>query len=158
MNNILKYFPDKLKVILNDEIKNDELEEIRIRSGKPIILKFNKKEQIIKYKVNQEEILEILQLICENSIYTYQKQISEGFITLKEGHRVGISGSCVIQNGEVININYINSLNFRISKQIYDCSKKILNYILDLENNTVNNTIIISPPGCRENYYFKRYS
>ena len=104
MNNVLNYFPEKLKKILEEVIikENLVLEEIRVRVGKPIILKFNGKEKVIKYQVSSEEILEILGLICENSIYTYQKQISEGFITISGGHRVGITGSCVVKNGEVI--------------------------------------------------------
>ena len=85
-------------------------------------------------------------------------KISEGFITIKGGHRVGITGSCVIQDGKIININYINSLNFRISREIKECSKEALEYILDLKNNTIYNTIIVSPPGSRKNYTFKRYS
>lgn len=41
-----------------------------------------------------------------------------GYITIKGGHRVGITGNSVIENNKVININYIYSLNFRIAKQI----------------------------------------
>lgn len=149
MNNILKYFPNKIEEVLKEAIgeKYVILEEIRIRVQKPIILKFDSSEKIIRYLCNQEEILNILQAICENSIYTYQKQIAEGFVTISGGHRVGISGSCVIENGQVININYINSLNFRISRQIFGASKKALKHILDFENNSVNNTLIVSPPG-----------
>ena len=139
MNDIFKYFPDKIQMIIMEEIKdkNDELEEIRIRVSKPIILKFSNIEKIIKYFVNSEEILTILQLICENSIYSYQNQIAEGFITIHSGHRVGITGSCVIQAGKVININYINSLNFRISKQILGSGEKALKHILDEKNNSL---------------------
>ncbi len=149
MNNILKYFPDKIRDIIKKEIQetNSNLEEIRIRVDKPIILKFNNLEKIVRYKVNSDEILNILQAVCENSIYSYQNQIANGFVTIKGGHRVGISGSCVIENGKVININYINSLNFRISRQILDCSKNILKHILNLKQNTVYNTLIVSPPG-----------
>ena len=49
-------------------------------------------------------MLSSLQAICENSIYTYQNQIANGFITVKGGHRVGLSGSCVVEDGKVINI------------------------------------------------------
>lgn len=149
MEQILSYFPTKIKNLLESELqdKKEKLEEIRIRVQKPIILKYNSSEKIIRYLTTSEEILSILQRICENSIYSYQKQISEGFVTVTGGHRVGISGSCVIENGKVININYINSLNFRISKQISGCSENLLENILDLKNNTVLNTLIVSPPG-----------
>lgn len=149
MERILKYFPIKLENILKQEIgeKYNILEEIRIRVGKPIVLKFNNYEKIVRYQVNRDEILNILQSVCENSIYSYQKQIAEGFVTINGGHRVGISGSCVIENEKVININYINSLNFRISRQILGCSNNILKHILNLEENSVCNTLIVSPPG-----------
>lgn len=99
MGSILNYFPDKLQKKIAEEIldKMEEIEEIRIRVNRPIILKFNESEKIIKYSISPEEILTTLQLICENSIYSYQNQISEGFITIQGGHRVGISGSCVIE-------------------------------------------------------------
>ena len=158
MNNILKYFPDKIQILLKEEMKDrkDGLEEIRVRVSKPIILKFSNNEKKIKYYVSAEEILTILQLVCENSIYTYQNQIAEGFITIQGGHRVGITGSCVIQNGKVINIKYINSLNFRISKQIIGAGQNALRHILNEKNKSVYSTLIVSPPRIWENNYFKR--
>ena len=35
------------------------------------------------------------------------KTDSKGYITIKGGHRVGIVGSAVIDNDQIININYI---------------------------------------------------
>lgn len=150
MDSIYKYFPEKIQNLIRDEIgeKMNTLEEIRIRVSKPIVLKFNLNEKVIRYFITSDEILNILQLMCENSIYSYQREISEGFITLKGGHRVGVTGSCVIEDGKVININYINSLNFRISRQVLGCSQKLIRHILNLEDNNIYNTLIVSPPGC----------
>lgn len=147
MKNIIEYFPDKLKNILYEQIKEeqDNLEEIRIRVKCPIVLKFNGEEKLINYIPNSEDMLTIMQLICENSIYSYQKQISSGFVTLQGGHRVGVVGSCVIEDNRVINIKYINSFNFRIAKQVIGAGKLILKYIL--HDNKVLNTLIVSPPG-----------
>ena len=133
------------------------LEEIRIRTGKPIILKYTNQEQVLENVLPlQEEILETLQAICNNSIYSYQNQICNGFVTLKGGHRVGITGSVVLVDGKVTNINYVSSLNFRIAKQMVGVSNRILKYVLNIEENTVYNTLIISPPGARENYLTSR--
>lgn len=70
-----------------------------------------------------------------------------GYITIKGGHRVGITGEVVINNGEVKNISYIYSLNFRISKEVMGASKEILNYVLDINHNSVYNTLIVGLPG-----------
>lgn len=70
-----------------------------------------------------------------------------GYITIKGGHRIGITGNIVIKDGQVINISHIYSLNFRIARQIKDCSNAALNYILNLNEQNIYNTIIVSPPG-----------
>ena len=147
-NDILRYFPDNIRVVLGNEINNNlVIEEIRIRNSKPIILKLNNSEKIINYIVQTEDVLKILQSICENSIYSYQNQICEGFITIKGGHRIGITGSAVIENNKVKNINYISNLNFRIARQIIGCSNNIIKEIINQEENTIYNTLIVSPPG-----------
>ena len=87
---------DEFFTINNSNLNN--LEEIRIRVNKPILLKFGQTESLIEYIVNSEEILETLQHICDNSIYSFQSQICNGYITLRGGHRVGISGKVIIEN------------------------------------------------------------
>ena len=147
-NDILRYFPDNIRVVLENEINNNlVIEEIRIRNSKPIILKLNNSEKIINYIVQTEDVLKILQSICENSIYSYQNQICEGFITIKGGHRIGITGSAVIENNQVKNLNYISNLNFRIARQIIGCSNNIIKEIINQEENTIYNTLIVSSPG-----------
>lgn len=147
---ILKYFPcnicNLLKGKINEYIKK-YIQEIRIRCNRPIILKLRNKDIIIDYKINQCELLQILEKICNNSIYAYKNQICNGFITIKGGHRIGITGTAVIEDGKVINIKYINGLNFRIAREVLNCSNKIIEQIIDKENNTIYNTLIISPPG-----------
>jgi len=145
---ILEYFPNNIRMCLLKEINirsYKSLEEIRIRVNRPIILKFNNELKKLEYIITTEDILRILEYITENSLYSYQKQICEGYITLRGGHRVGISGNVVVENDKVININYIYSLNFRISKEIIGVANEISKYIY--ENGNVNNTLIISPPG-----------
>ncbi len=147
---ILKYFPRRVAEVINIELnnnKNDSLEEIRLRAGRRIVLKFTKGEKILNGLVEIEDILHTLQNICDNSIYSYQNQICEGFITIKGGHRIGITGSAVISNGKVTNINYISNLNFRIARQIIGCSNNIIENIIDIPNNNIYNTLLISPPG-----------
>ena len=149
MIDILKYMPQNIVNLIKTDIElnYNSLEEIRIRANKPIILKFNNIEKIINYNSTTNDILEIMQYICENSIYSYQEQICNGYINLKGGHRVGITGNVVFKENKVVNINYISSLNFRIAKQIIGVSNVLLPYLLDIENNTIYNTLIISPPG-----------
>ena len=139
------FFPNHIVNIIKKYSSN--LEEIRIRIGLPIILKYSNKSIVLEYKTTQSDLLDILEKICENSIYSYQNQICNGYITIIGGHRVGITGSVVMQNGKIVNINNISSLNFRIARQVLGCSNELLKYIIDYENNTIYNTLVVSPPG-----------
>lgn len=97
VSDILNYFPEELSNILSEYLKIDTeeklkaVEEIRLRVGQPLILKFNKREEIFKYNILQEDILKTMQKVCDNSIYSFQNQICEGFVTVKGGHRIGIT-------------------------------------------------------------------
>ena len=81
---VLEYFPyNILNKIIEYGNKLDELEEIRVRANRNVLLKIGQDEFKVDYIININEILEILQRICDNSIYTYQNQICNGFITIK---------------------------------------------------------------------------
>lgn len=152
IRNILRCFPMRVSkkiddFFLSENINLNLLEEIRIRINRPILLKIGQEEKKIEHIVTSEEILETLQHICDNSIYSYQNQICNGYITMQGGHRVGITGNAVIKDGKVININYVSSLNFRIAKQVLGASNKIIKYIINEEENTIYSTLIVSPPG-----------
>lgn len=148
MDVVLEYLTHNVKdAVLKyiSENRNENIEEIRLRSGKKISVKVENKNLILDYRLGIDELLEIFQKICEHSIYTYQKEIGEGFITIKGGHRVGIAGNCVIEDGKVKNINYISSLNIRIAREKRNCSENIIKYII--QNNEIKNTLIVSKPG-----------
>jgi len=116
-NEPLNYLSEETFNLLDSYLKKGEhnksfatLEEIRLRTSKPIILKFNEGEKIFEEKTNTDEILETLQYICENSIYSYQNQICNGYITIRGGHRVGVARK--LCNGEKQSNKH--NRNFRI--------------------------------------------
>lgn len=123
---VLGYLPKNIREsILHSGKQIQNIEEIRLRANRNILLKIGQDEVKINQTITTNEILEILQRICDNSIYTYQSQICHGYITIKGGHRVGITGNVVVKDGQVINISHIYSLNFRIARQIIGCSNDV---------------------------------
>lgn len=149
---LLEAFSNNLfQIIYNFFQKNialkNEIQEIRIRANRPIIIRLQNKDIILQHNVTQAEIIQTVERLCENSIYAYKNEICDGFITIKGGHRIGITGTCVIENGKIINVKYISSLNFRMAREVIDCSNKFLKEIIDLKNKDIYNTIIVAPPG-----------
>ena len=153
LNQILQYFPLDIYMQITKHVEEnkklaDEIQEIRIRTDKPIVIRVDNSNRILKHKVSQEETLRIFEKICENSVYSYKKQICEGFITVRGGHRIGITGNVAMEDDKVININYISSLNFRIARQKLECSNEALKHVINIEQNNIYNTLIVSPPSC----------
>jgi len=157
---IMKYLCEDIRKLFNSIDNNtaDSIEEIRLRAGKPVIVQnynnewfLEKNGKLVKeaknpYIPKQEEILKTLELMSENSIYAFQDEIKNGFITLRGGHRVGIAGRVVLDGYSVKNIKDISGLNIRISKEIKGCAREIIKFII--HKNQVLNTLIISPPQC----------
>ncbi|MEG2788454.1 MAG: stage III sporulation protein AA [Romboutsia sp.] len=148
---------EKIQSISTDNIN---IEEIRLRSNKPLILNANNKDYFYNQKLNKldfkmdnpyivskEDVEQTFQIICKYSIHSFMDDIKKGFITLRGGHRVGLVGKVIIEDGQVKNIKHVSSLNIRISREVIGCSDKILAHIIKA-GNQVNNTLIISPPQC----------
>lgn len=127
----------------SDSIIN-EVQEIRIRIGQPINIKTNSKDVFIGKELIQEDILKVIENFSDRSIYSVQSELNCGYITIRGGHRIGISGTCIIENEKVKNIKYISSLNIRVAKEIKECSESLFKYII--KKDEFKNTLIISPP------------
>ena len=147
-NEILKYFPMQIRecIIKNANYKLKDIREIRIRVNKPVILKnFSNDIVIDNVNIDKETISKIFECICGNSIYAFTDEISNGFVTIFGGHRVGISGKPLYKDGKIYNLKDVSSLNFRVARQVIGAGDKIINLIK--KNGIFENTLIISPPG-----------
>lgn len=145
-NTIINVLPTGFRKYL-DIINIDGVEEIRLRAERNAILYFGTKkgELVTDYVVSSDDIRETLEYISTFSLYAYEEDIREGFITIKGGHRVGLAGKVVRENGRIKTISNISSINIRVSHQVYGCSEQVMPHIID--EDTVLNTLIVSPPG-----------
>lgn len=143
---ILNIIPEDLKRAIGDLIKSPSLQEIRIKINRPLILQLGKKEIVLEYVPKLEDLKVIIQRMSNYSIYAFEEEIKQGYITIRGGHRVGICGRCVVDKNEVKTIKDVASINIRICREIVGCSNSIMKFIL--REDKVINTIIISPPKC----------
>ena len=146
---------DELTKVLGKAIKSaleehqipyDKLQEIRLRIGKPLIVVCDNRERVLQKKVEKEDLLETLEYVSNYSLYAFENELKQGFITIEGGHRVGISGQVSAENGEVKIIKHISTMNIRVSHEILDCGNAVFPYIT--KNKQICNTLIISPPRC----------
>ncbi len=126
------------------------LEEVRIRLGKPVFIVASDGVSYLKDKrgqviiPNQADIRGAVFRMTEGSVYALDEEFRRGYITIPGGHRVGLAGRVVTEEGRVKGIRDVYSLNFRIAREVRNCGEKILPYLLD--KGRLINTLIFSPP------------
>ncbi|MEN8075626.1 stage III sporulation protein AA [Clostridioides difficile] len=143
---VYKILPSTISNNIEKYLLDDVIQEIRIKIGKPIILNLSIGEKVLDYRVTTDDLKYMMTKISNYSLYAFEEEIKQGYITLKGGHRVGLAGECVISKGEVRTIKNISSLNIRICKEVIGASNKVMKLIA--ENDRVYNTLIVSPPKC----------
>ncbi|GAA0482173.1 stage III sporulation protein AA [Salinibacillus aidingensis] len=154
MEEILKLFPESIEDKLRREIMNwNQLEEIRIRIGKPIELVFTAYSRMIGHLLpDKQDGLFILNQLSEHSIYRFEDELREGYITIEGGHRVGISGKVNTERGYVKAIRHLTFFNIRIARQVKDISKP---YLPLLYQKRYLNTLLIGPPKCGKTTFLR---
>ena len=131
-----------------------KLKEIRMRNGYPIVVDYGGiyylgsngiTDVISKSIICDKTMIDfVITHACENSIYVYNEEIKQGFITVEGGIRIGLAGTCVNEKGDIKTIKNLSSINIRLPHEIRDCSLKILEFITEPQ---ISNTLILSPPG-----------
>lgn len=139
---ILDYFPIEIKDKLISENYDYllEAEEIRMRKNKRIAIRFNCKNILTDCIVTEGDLDYIVNRLCKFSVYSYQSDINNGYITTDSGCRVGIVGTCVYDKEKIVSVKNITSLNFRIAKDFRGISSSIV-------GNIPENIIIAGPPS-----------
>ena len=158
---LLRIFSVRIRTVLSRvSLDYDLLQEVRLRINAPLIIVYDNKEYYITshsqmtnqaqdlFVVNKNEIRETMEYISNFSLYAFEDEIRQGFITVQGGHRVGIAGKAIVEDGKVKSINHISFINVRLSHQVIGCADLVMPYIYATANNEINHTLIISPPRC----------
>lgn len=124
-----------------------KIQEVRIRVGQPIILHIDGKECLMEMQADSALIRELLEIFSKHSLYAYEDEIRQGYLTIEGGHRVGIAGKVVLDEatGRIRTIKDISALTIRIAHERIGCADRVIRHLY--ERQQLQNTLLISPPG-----------
>ncbi len=154
---LLKWFNDQVREILYQvELHYAVLEEIRLRANQPLLIRLTGRDVFLNaegvevgpsqaYRVTSEDLSETLERLTQSSIYAAEEEIRQGFLTLPGGHRVGITGEAVLQQGRVQTLKHITGLNFRVAKEAKGFGLNVLPFLTTSEGRLFH-TLILSMP------------
>ena len=101
------------KILEEEKMEFTYLQEIRLRIGQPLRVIYDNEEKTLpirekqKYIVTKEVIRETMEYISHYSLYAYEHELKQGFLTIEGGHRTGVTGKVIVEQGKVKNIQYI---------------------------------------------------
>ena len=156
---VLKIFPSRIRQALEQtELNMENLQEIRVRVGQPLLCVYRGREFFLAgngkleeqeknpVTVSGEELLETVSYVSRYSLYAFDEELRQGYITIPGGHRVGIAGKIVMEGEKIRSVRYISFLNVRLSHEKKGCADRVFPYLV--KNGRFCHTLIISPPRC----------
>lgn len=156
----LEILPEGLKAVILriPEIERMRIQDIRLRLCKFLTVTVFDSEYFVTdngvltrscdkgVRVLKSDLEYAFNNAFKNSIHSYKKEISQGYITIKGGNRVGFCGSAVINplsGNQIDSVKEISSINIRISREINGCSFDIYSRVF---NDEAKSLLIIGPP------------
>ncbi len=130
-----------------------DISEVRIRLNSPVMITYKGKnvkastlvpDEPCLLNVDKEKIKNTVALLCNNAIYSRNEEIKQGFISLKGGHRAGICGTAVLENGKITAVKDFSSLNIRVARFIENAADEIYK---ELNFKGLFSFVIASSPG-----------
>jgi len=157
----MKIFSLKLRTVFAKlNIDYDKLQEIRLRINAPLLIIYGNREAFVTEDaalvsdpskaiiVTKNEIRETMEYISNYSMYAFEDEIRQGFITVSGGHRIGIAGKIILENDMIKSMKHISFINVRLAHQVKGCADKVLPYVVNQQMKDIYHTLIISPPRC----------
>lgn len=145
MENILAFLPKPISEKIRElpaPILNT-MEEIRIRISRPLEVSTRGKPYFLPYLVSEQDAEQLINKLANYSFYTLEEELQKGYITIPGGHRVGLAGKVILENGSVKAIRNLASFNFRIAREKIGISEPFLPF---LYQGKWKHTMIIGAP------------
>jgi len=162
MEEILAIFPEPLRQFFRGILcQTLEVEEIRLRVGVPVQLLTRDGEywalesgQVVSSlrgqgkprRMDEGQLQTIVQHLCRYSLYAYQEELRQGYVTIPGGHRVGMAGQVIVtEQGTVRGFKHVRYINVRVARERKGIARKLLPWIY--HGQSLCNVLLVSPPG-----------
>ena len=126
--------------------ERERAEELRLRCGWPMAAVFPEGEVPLGgRKIVTQDLELLLEIASRASVHAVLSQLREGYLTIEGGHRLGLCGTAVLENGQMRNLRSLSSVSIRIARQRPGAALPLLSGLM--EGGRLCSTLIAAPPG-----------
>lgn len=83
---------------------------------------------------------------CQESVYAHQWELSQGYIAVPGGIRVGVAGTAVITHEGVQSVRDVGALCIRFPRRVAGCAHGLVEQVLARQTPTA--TLVVGAPAC----------
>lgn len=120
-------------------------EEFRLRTGRNMTILLPEEELDTGVRVESEDLEGLCNLATEFSRYAASETLSNCYLTVRGGSRIGLCGTLVVKGGVSTNLKDFSSASIRIAREKKGIAEKITPQLF--QDGRFISTLIISPPG-----------
>lgn len=151
------FLPPRLAALIEGRPLPGALTELRLRLGRPIQLVWTGGDGFLRPDgratsdptaalIAEADLFgEVLHLVTRGSLYAWEDEVRSGYLTLPGGHRVGLTGRALVEEGAIRTLQPITGLNLRIARAVREIARPLLPSLVD--EGRLSSTLIIGPPG-----------
>lgn len=148
LEQVLAILPPEIRQALAQFEPNHSIEELRLRAGLPCtILRAGREEPLLlcgmPLPVTSSMLQKLVAAATHQSRYAAEEAIAAGYLTLQGGHRLGLCGNAVMQNGIIQSIRTFSSVSIRIGRQFLSVAEPLLPALREGKS-----LLLAGPPGC----------
>ncbi len=151
-----KILPNKISETIDRKLNSDRLYEIRLRANKALTVNYGGNFYYLgqdglcdlpskAFNISAQMLHDVVVKAADYSLYTVNRNICDGFITIEGGIRVGIAGEYVWENDKIKTIKNFSGLTVRFPHEIKGCANALIKPFISGE---LRNCLIVSPPAC----------
>ncbi len=140
-----------------DDADKNRIREIRIRNRRPVTVATDRGTEFLTSSgrltqiysdlavaTDENEVSDIFRRICGYSVHSFSDAINRGYITINGGHRAGVAGTAVTENGRITAVRDICAVNLRIAREIKGAADDIMRMFF---SHGLCSVIIAGPPS-----------
>ena len=152
-------------ILMASGISEESLREIRLRTGRGLVLETSGGEVLLNgagravsfeeesYRVTATDVKTAMELLTGYSVYAFEEELRQGYFTVEGGHRIGVAGRAVMEEGRLQRLSYISFLNFRVAHECKGCSEALFRRLYG--NGRFYHTLLFAPAGCGKTTFLR---